>query len=225
MHTAIKSSHSYEFRQDFSAIAQPGVHRYLKECGFDPDEPRDGLDDCWEAGNDYVKKLWRHLKSVQRDYRDRGSSDDLELYGVEGWTRESVEAYVEQRLADILADMAPTSPIDLYRAVHLGTEMARKEGLDVGPEAVAYAADRLKSKIERDAVYNPITEVHSGFLSYHFLKGMRDGGKVVYTDHYKRRQESWAKPKAERSAGNGDQQHERDANAEALVQTAGSGPL
>jgi AAA domain len=111
---------------------------------------------------------------------------------------------------------ADTKPIDIYRTVYLGTEMARKQGLETGPEAVAYAADRLKSKIERDAVYNPITEVHSGFLSYHFLKGMRDGGKVVYTDHYKRRQESWAKPKAERSAGNGDQQHERDANADAF---------
>ena len=39
------------FDEIFSAIAQRGVHRYLKECGFDPDEPPDRTyDDCWEAG-------------------------------------------------------------------------------------------------------------------------------------------------------------------------------
>jgi hypothetical protein len=48
-------------------------------------------------------------------------------------------------------------------------------------------ADRLKSKIERDAVYNPIEEAYSGFLSYRFLKGMPGGDKVVYIDHYKGR--------------------------------------
>ena len=130
------SANSYDFRKDFTDIARPGMIAYQKASGFDPDEPSDGeFDDCWAAGNDDVKKLWRHLKSCMRDYRDRGSSDDLELYGVEGWTRESVDAYVEQRLADILVDMAPTAPVDVYRAVRLGTEMARKEGLDSRPRS------------------------------------------------------------------------------------------
>jgi AAA domain len=196
MHTAIKSSPSYDFRKDFSDIARPGMIAYQKASGFDPDEPSDGeFDDCWAAGNDYVKKLWRHLKSCMGDYRDRGSSDDLELYGVEGWTRESVEAYVEQRLEDILVDMAPTAPVDVYRAVHLGTEMARKQNaagdlpfmIEVEPEAVAYAADRLKSKLERNLVSNPVTEVYSAFLSYRFLKE-RSGGNVVYLDRYRQLQ-------------------------------------
>ena len=73
--------------------------------------------------------------------------------------------------------------------------MARKQNadgelpqVDLGPEAIAYATDRLRSKIERDCVYSPVSVVHSGLLSYRFLKGMRGGEKVVYVDHYKRRQ-------------------------------------
>ena len=82
--------------------------------------------------------------------------------------------------------MAPTAPVDVYRAVYLGTEMARKEGLEVGPEAVAYAADRLKSKLERDCVYNPITTVYDAFLSYRFLKERKGGGNVIYLDRHKK---------------------------------------
>jgi AAA domain len=127
--------------------------------------------------------------------QDRGYSADLETYGVEDWTREGVATYVEQRLADILSDMAPTAPVDVYRAVHLGTEMARREGLEVEPEAVAYAADRLKSKIERNCVYNSIQTVYSAFLSYRFLKTMPGGEKVVYIDHYKRRHAGAPEPR------------------------------
>jgi hypothetical protein len=193
---ACASSANYDFRCDFSDIARPGMIAYQKASGFDPDEPPDGeFDDCWAAGNAYVKKLWRHLKSLQRDYRDRGYSDDLELYGVEDWTREGVATYVEARLGDIIVDMALTAPVDIHRAVHLGTEMARKQNaagdlpfmIEVDPEAVAYAVDRLKSKIERNCVYNPVTEVHSALLDYHFLKEM-SGGKVVYLDRYRQQQ-------------------------------------
>jgi hypothetical protein len=66
--------------------------------------------------------------------------------------------------------------------------MARKMGIETGPEVVAYATDRLKAKLERSAVYNPVTEMYGGFLSYRFLKEMHGGGKVIYADHYKRRQ-------------------------------------
>jgi hypothetical protein len=67
--------------------------------------------------------------------------------------------------------------------------------IETGPEAVAYAADRLKSKIERNAVYNPITEVHAALLSYRFLKEQNGGGKVVYIDHYKQRQAGAPEPR------------------------------
>ena len=193
---ACASSANYDYRPDFSDITQGKISAYQKALGFDPDEPPAvEFDDCWAAGNNYVTKLFSHLTSVQRDCRERGYSDDLELYGIEGWTRESVAAYVEARLGDILVDMVPTAPVDIDRAVRLGVEMARKQNaggelpfqIDLGPEAVAYATDRLKSKIERDAVYNPVSVVHSGFLSYRFLKEMNDGGKVVYLDHYKQR--------------------------------------
>jgi hypothetical protein len=45
-------------------------------------------------------------KSIQRDHRDFGISVDLEVYGIADWTRESVAIYVEQRLEDILVDVA-----------------------------------------------------------------------------------------------------------------------
>ena len=139
-------SANYDFRKDFDPIARRGMIAYQKASGFDPDEPSDGeFDDCWAAGNDYVTKLWRHLNRVQRDYHEHGWLDDLELYGIAGWTRESVAAYVDARLADIIADMAPSPPVDVDRAVRVAVEMARKQNadgelpfqIDVGPEAVA----------------------------------------------------------------------------------------
>jgi hypothetical protein len=74
---------------------------------------------------------------------------------------------------------------DIDRAIRLGTEMARKQDdeqlgrIDVGPEAVAYAVDRLKSKIECDAVYNPVGEVYSALIDFGFLKKARRGKNVV----------------------------------------------
>ena len=186
MHNATLSSHSYDFRKDFSDIARPGLHRYLDAAGAPPDNG-DWTNPRWYPAKQYVRQLWRHLTSVQRD--ERGRLDDLELYGIEGWTRESVAAYVEARLADILADFAPTPPVDVDRTARLGTELARKQNaagdlpqIDVGPEAVAYATDRLKSKIERDLVCDPVAVFHSGLQSYSFLKGMKRGGNVVYVD-------------------------------------------
>jgi hypothetical protein len=192
VHNATLSSYSYDFRKDFSDIAQPGLHRYLDAVGAPPDNG-DWVNLRWYPAKQYVRELWNGLNSIQRDCRKRGHSDDFELYDIKDWTRESVATYVEARLGDILVDMEPAAPVDIYRAVHLGTEMARKQNaagdlpfmIEVGPEAVAYAADRLKSKIERNCVYNPVTEVHSGLLSYRFLKEMSDGGKVVYLDRYR----------------------------------------
>jgi archaellum biogenesis ATPase FlaH len=95
--------------------------------------------------------------------------------------------YFETEHEKVVADAeADTKPVDIDRAVCLGIEMARKQGLETTPEAVAYATERLKSKIWRDAVHNPIKEVHDGFLSYRFLKGMPGGENVVYVDRYKR---------------------------------------
>lgn len=198
LQTIQASSANYDFRKDFDPIARRGMIAYQKASGFDPDEPPDGeFDDCWAAGNDYVTKLWRHLTRVQRDYHEHGRLDDLELYGIEGWTRESVAAYVEARLGDILADFAPTPPVDVERAVSRAVEMARADGLDVGPEAVAYATDRLKYKIERDLVCDPVAVVRSGLQSHGFLKGMM-GGNVVYLDRYKPKPKPDAKPEPER---------------------------
>jgi hypothetical protein len=76
MHTATQSSHSYDFSQDFRALARPGRDRYLRECGYEPNEPRDGMDDCWATGRYYVRGLWRYLKA------DQGSAELGEPWGV-----------------------------------------------------------------------------------------------------------------------------------------------
>jgi hypothetical protein len=65
VHEASKSSRSYNFRKDFSDTAREGLIRYLRECGYDPNEPPDGLDDCWFTAQEYVCGLWRYLKSHQ----------------------------------------------------------------------------------------------------------------------------------------------------------------
>ena len=179
------SSASYNFRSDFSAIARPGLRRFLEASGYDPDAAPDGLDDCWGCANEYVKSLWRALQSAQLDHR---LQLDTPGYDINTWTRESVTAYVDERLEGILEDArdaANAKPVDVDRAVRLGTEMARKQGLETGPEAIAYATDRLKSKIERDACSNPVAEVHAAILDYRHLAGRRPGAEVVYLDHHR----------------------------------------
>jgi hypothetical protein len=59
------STFSYDFRRDFSDFAREGLVRYLRACGYDPDEQPDGLDDCWFTAQEYVCGLWRYLKSHQ----------------------------------------------------------------------------------------------------------------------------------------------------------------
>ena len=82
---------------------------------------------------------------------------------------------------------------EIDRAVRLGTEMAREQDdeqlgpIDIGPEAIAYATDRLTSKIKRDAVYDPVGEVYSGLLSYGFLKKQLGSEKAIY--HHNRQLE------------------------------------
>ena len=81
--------------------------------------------------------------------------------------------------------------------------MARKQNaagnlpfqIDVGPEAVAFATDHLKSKIERDLVSNPISTVHTGLLNYRFFKERNGGEKVVYPDRFKSKPKPKPKPK------------------------------
>jgi AAA domain len=65
MQEGIESSLGYDFRRDFSNIAGRGLVRYLRECGYDPDAPPDGLDDCWFTAQEYVCGLWRYLKPHQ----------------------------------------------------------------------------------------------------------------------------------------------------------------
>ena len=130
--------------------------------------------------------MWRALKTRRRTVEF--DTPPACYPDITSWSRESAVALTEARLDDMLGATAD-GPVDLYRAVHLGAEMARKQGLDVEPEACAYAADRLQSKIDRDAVYNPVTEAHAAILAYRFLKKQRAGGEVVYLDVYKLRRE------------------------------------
>ena len=124
MQTIGASSAPYDFRKDFSAIATPGLHRYLRECGYDPDEPSSEIDDCWESGRDYSAGVFRALMAAQSDYRDFGQSADLELYGIESWSRESVAAYVARRLAGILDDLR--NPVTWDVVVATGRRLDRE---------------------------------------------------------------------------------------------------
>ncbi len=208
MHNATLSSHSYDFRKDFSNICKRGLDRYLD---ISADLLGDEFDADREAAyaKEYVRGQWRTLKFEQKiaDLSEgvepsppMGSPPGTPPYIHPPWNAERAADIAAEFEADVIdaerRGAAETNPVDIYRAVHLGTEMARKQNaggdlpftIDTGPEAVAYATDRLKSKIERNAVHNPIEEMYSGFLSYRFLKGMPGGEKVVYIDHYKRRQ-------------------------------------
>jgi hypothetical protein len=206
MHEAKKSSHCYRFRKDFDRITRPGLRRFLDVSAellgdkFDA-ERQDGY------AKEYVRTVWRALRSEQRDAEIRegvepsppiGSPPGTPPYIHPAWNAERAAAIAAEFEADAIdAEKrgANPEPIDIDRAVRLGVDMARRQNadgnlpftIDTGPEAVAYATDRLKSKIERDAVYNPIEEMYSGFLSYGFLRGMQKDGKVIYLDHYKRR--------------------------------------
>jgi hypothetical protein len=190
----------YDFRKDFDSIARPGLLRYQKSLGYGTDEPDEPFDDCWAAGNRYACDLWKSLRWVQETMEsyledEPGDAHPLSFHpGITTWSRESAMQYAHERLERELAPPAePDEPIDVYRAVHLGTEMAREEGFACEPEAIAYAADRLKSKIERDAVENAEVCVYEGIRTYYqWMKPKQErlgGGKVVYIDHYKRRRE------------------------------------
>jgi AAA domain len=197
----------FDFRATFSNICKPGLRRFL-------DVSAELLGDKFDAkrqdgyAKEYVRTVWRVLRSEQRDAEIRegvepsppiSSPPGTPLYIHPAWNAERAAAIAAEFEADAIdAEKrgANPEPIDIDRAVRLGTEMARKQNaggnlpfmIDVGAEAVAYATDRLKSKLERNACGNPVTTVHSGFLSYRFLKEMHGGGKVVYIDVYRKRQ-------------------------------------
>ena len=77
--TACNASTFYDFRKDFSAIATPGLHRYLRAEGYDPDEPsnRSRLIAGGPA-KDHVAELSRGSTSAQDDHREFGASADVE---------------------------------------------------------------------------------------------------------------------------------------------------
>jgi hypothetical protein len=79
MREAKKSSHSYDFRKDFSDVARHGLVNYLRECGYDPNEPPDGLDDCWFTGQEYACGLWRYLKGDQSTLAKSASAYEADL--------------------------------------------------------------------------------------------------------------------------------------------------
>jgi hypothetical protein len=188
------SADLYDFRKDFDGIARPAMFRYLKHLDLEPDEPCGGLDNYWAAANDYATTLWKSLRWAQESLH-AGRSPSLHP-GITTWSRERAIEFTNTRLEWILAPAVeePEEPIDVYEAVYLGTQMAREQGYACEPEAIAYAADRLKSKIERDAVENAEVCVHDGILTYYqWLKPKQErlgGGKVVYIDRYKQRREA-----------------------------------
>jgi hypothetical protein len=71
--------------------------------------------------------------------------------------------------------------------VHLATEMARSQGLDVGPEAVTFVTDRFRSKLERDACSDNWAAAHGGFLTYRFYKEFLGCEEIVYGRRMTRR--------------------------------------
>jgi hypothetical protein len=195
---ACASSAAYEFTKDFDDIARPGLVRFLKHFGLavEPEEDEDPadfdlMDSCDEA-REYLRQLRGGLKDAQENLVEFDTP--LACYPeIATWSRASAVALANARLDDMLSATAD-DPVDLDRAVRLGAELARrprdgKQGIEVGPEATAYAADRLASKIERGGVYNPVAEAHAGILAYHALKERRGGRKVAYFDVYKLRRE------------------------------------
>jgi hypothetical protein len=198
MHTATLSSNSYDFRKDFDCIARPGLIRYLKHLGYgvdldEGDDPNDFDLTYYTDAKQYLRRLWKALEEAQ-EFCELGLAAPCNPQ-ITSWTRESAVALTNERLEDMIGYEADTKPVDIHRAVRLGIEMAQKQNaggnlpfaIDTGPEAIHYATDCLKSKVERDACGNPITEVHNALLSYRYLKEMHNGGNVVYIDHYKRR--------------------------------------
>jgi hypothetical protein len=198
----------YDFQKDFGEISRRGMFRYLEHIGIAPEDGEDPNDlTLCPGAEQYLDRLRAALAEAQWFFEE-----DVPHPEIATWSRESAIALTEARLDDMLSATAD-EPVDIDRAVRLGAELARKprdgkQGLDVGPEAAAYAADRLRSKIERDAVSNPVAEAHAGILDYH----RRGGGKVVYLDMYKlwheraeqakqdaRRQERADEPKQERA--------------------------
>ena len=208
MSTRARQAPSFDFRSRFDSIARPGLRGYLEARGFDLTDRGDDVDsddrfksERFDTAQAYVRSLWRTLQSEQElaEFSEGvpptppiGSPPGTPAYIHPPWNAERAAAVAAELDEDAIDAerrvAADPKPVDVYRAVHLGTEMARKNGLEAGDEAVAYAADRLKSKIERDAVYNPVAEVNSAIRDYRFLKERRGGGKVVYIDLYKRRQ-------------------------------------
>jgi AAA domain len=197
----------YDFRKDFDAIARPAMLRYLKHLGYDPDEPSDGFDDCGDAARSYATSLWTALRRAGEYIEDELSAP---LHpDIRSWSRESAVAITNARLERLLAPAPvdePEEPIDVYEAVYFGTQMARERGYACDPEAVTFAADRLKSKIERDAVENAEVCVYDGIRVYHQcmrpkaerrLAEGRGDGKVVYVDWRKRAAQKAAQKQAE----------------------------
>jgi hypothetical protein len=166
----------YDFRKDFSSVIQSGLKRYLESCGWNPDapiNPDEPLDDCWEGAKVYVCGLWRALRRAQEDCREFDYSPDLDIYGIKDWTREGVQAYIDQRLEDILQSNEPVGPIDIDKSVERAIRMAAtaEGGPSVAPAAVLYATERLKSKVRRDAVVNPVSAAYVGLMNHAHLGG------------------------------------------------------
>ena len=138
MGTIAPASPNYDFRRDFDSITRPGLHRYL-------DTPADLLGNEFaerRAGcaKEYVRTVWRALKSEQEDAEIRegiepsppmGSPPGTPPYIHPPWNAERAAAIAAEFEADAIAAEADAiaeaaaGPVDIHRAMYLGLEMAR----------------------------------------------------------------------------------------------------
>jgi hypothetical protein len=67
MHTASKSSHSYDFRRHFDTIMRPGLVKYPKHLGYGVDEGEDEEDGDLDRTfyTDAKTYAWRLFKALQ----------------------------------------------------------------------------------------------------------------------------------------------------------------
>jgi RecA-family ATPase len=101
--TPAPSKRDYDFRKDFSAISLPGVSKVLVAINARADNGSfSSL--RWLPAKAYILQLWNTLRSLQHNYREFGIHGDaiFEMYNIRDWTRESVQAYVDQRLDEII---------------------------------------------------------------------------------------------------------------------------
>ena len=135
----------YDFRKDFHSIARAAIVRWLPDAAklsFEIVNDVDAIavDETDEVDIDTQSKAWQFAKDLKRNLKT--VHDDLPLGILPfdhpedqqfAWNRDSAVARAEGLVSDIIGDEADTKPVDVYRAVILGTENGAKEWHRRGP--------------------------------------------------------------------------------------------